>query len=221
MLNYLSHGSTLDAGTITVLIVDAATAMVLLSAGVRKLWRHFDFTRSIERYEILPAAFVGVVATAIIALEISLGVLLLLSSYLFRGLALATAIASGVLFAGFALAMTVNLIRGRAIPCGCGTTGFEVDINISWSHALRSMAVAILLVVLALVTGDQVVRLSEGEILISLGACLITLLAGSLLSYRRVSPSRSERRLIIDSVMSEMARRDAIVGGVLRMSGES
>jgi len=151
-------------------------AFLFVAAAWHKLSARGRFEAILRDYRLLPEFLVRPIAMLMPVIELTLG-LGWISGLSPRG----TALASAVLLATYALAMTINLVRGRIyIECGCGfgtSTGEE--------QALSSSLVArnILLIVLALLplaptTGRD---LGTFDFLVVVGSVLtaILLYAGS------------------------------------------
>jgi uncharacterized membrane protein YphA (DoxX/SURF4 family) len=110
-------------------------ASLFLSAGAAKLARRHEFERAVASYELLPAGLVRPVAFAIGPAELAGGLLLAL------GLATpATAALVATLLVILTAAVAVNLVRGRAIDCGC--FGVVAERRIGWSTVLRNVMLA-------------------------------------------------------------------------------
>jgi len=112
-------------------VAGALGAMMLVS-GAEKLRRHDDFLGTLAGYRLLPDAMLETAAWALGGLETALGVAFLLH--------LAPQVAGGVsacLFVVFAMAMAINLVRGRTdVSCGC-VPGLE-RTPLSWAGVGRS-----------------------------------------------------------------------------------
>jgi Methylamine utilisation protein MauE len=88
---------------------------VFLLASLPKLAAPRDFARAVANYQLLPFGFVRPVARWLPVLELTAAILLL------AGIALpVVAAGASVLLVAFATAVTINLLRGRLIECGCG-----------------------------------------------------------------------------------------------------
>ena len=87
---------------------------LFMVAALAKFRRMSEFAGAVQAYRLLPPQLGPVVARVIPLLEFAIGIGLLL------GLSIRVAAwgASGLL-AILALAMAVNLLRGRRIDCGC------------------------------------------------------------------------------------------------------
>jgi len=121
-------------------------AAVLLGAAVAKLRALEEFAGVVHNYRLLPELLARPVAYALPVLEIVLALGLLLDPTR-RPAAVATA----ALLAVFALAMAINLWRGRAhIDCGCFAAALKQ--RLSWALVARNavlIGLALLIVPLA------------------------------------------------------------------------
>lgn len=110
---------------------------IFVLAAIAKLPRRRAFEAAVASYAIGPRAVSAVVARALPPFELVCGTLLLLG--------LATRVAAGLLAAAlvvFAVAVAVNLARGRAIDCGCFTGA--APRTIAWGTVARNLALAAL-----------------------------------------------------------------------------
>ena len=117
---------------------------LLLLAGVTKLADREGFRRAVADYQVLPGGLERPFAALLPWLETTLGALLLLG----LGTAVAASLATP-LFLSFALAIGVNLRRGRHFDCHC--FGAVQSERIGWPALLRSAA--LVLVALAVAVG--------------------------------------------------------------------
>ena len=131
-------------GTSTGLLIRFVLGTMFLAAGASKLSDLGEFADAIKLYRIIPGATAGAVARMVAVTEVALGTVLLL------GIAIPSASVLGsALLIVFALAMAVNLIRGRRIPCGCKRESEPIQIK----HIVRNLlAVAALLFLAGLPT---------------------------------------------------------------------
>lgn len=98
------------------LIVAAALAVLLASAGLHKLRDARRFAAQLAAYRLLPGPIVAPAGALLAATELGLALALLIPQA--RPLA---ALGSAALLVVYAMAMAVNLARGRDhIDCGCG-----------------------------------------------------------------------------------------------------
>jgi uncharacterized membrane protein YphA (DoxX/SURF4 family) len=115
------------------------SALIFLSAAVGKMRFWTVFEGVVANYRLLPRALIPAVAYALPPLEALIGACLLL------GVAAPWApLAAAVLLGVFAIAMTVNLLRGRShIDCGCFQGALKQTLR--WPLVARN-AVLMLLV---------------------------------------------------------------------------
>jgi hypothetical protein len=114
-------------------------ALVFLIAGTSKVSAPRDFEKAIDGYRVVPTSLTAPVAAILPATEI-IGAL-----FLVLGIApQVTALAMAVALLAFTGGMSVNLIRGRVIDCGClGRVG---ERNISWFSAAVDLLLAVVAV---------------------------------------------------------------------------
>jgi hypothetical protein len=117
-------------------------ALVLLGAGLAKVGDREQFAQVVERYGIVPARYGARLAAGLPWAEIVVG------------LALAAGLAPAVsgwgataLVLGFAVAVGVNLARGRRFDCGCGGA---VNSQIGWPLLVRNLFLVAIGVAVAL-----------------------------------------------------------------------
>ncbi|CAN5887049.1 hypothetical protein BH23ACT12_BH23ACT12_12270 [soil metagenome] len=119
------------------LLIRFAFGTMFLAAGASKLSDLGEFADAIRLYRIIPGATAGAVAKTVAVIEVVLGVVLILGI----GIPFA-AVAGSILLVIFAIAMGINLIRGRQIPCGCKRESEPIQVK----HILRNvLSVAALL----------------------------------------------------------------------------
>lgn len=98
------------------LIIRAALSLLFGSAAAHKLRDVASFRIAVERYELLPPLWAVPVGAALIAAEVAIAVGLWLPR-----VAPVAAVAAAALLALYAVAIAVNLRRGRRdLDCGCG-----------------------------------------------------------------------------------------------------
>jgi hypothetical protein len=97
------------------LALRALLALLLGGAALAKLRDPRGFAAAVAGYRLLPAALATPAAAAFVAAE------LLLAAALWTPLRTEAALGAAALLALYALAIAVNLVRGRRdIDCGCG-----------------------------------------------------------------------------------------------------
>jgi uncharacterized membrane protein YphA (DoxX/SURF4 family) len=109
---------------------------LLLIFGLVKVTNIRQFIQTVAQYDLLPRLLVKPVSHLIAYLEVTLGALLL------AGVVVPSACrVSSLLFACFAVAISVNLARGRThISCGCFGSS---SVPISWGLASRNLLFAL------------------------------------------------------------------------------
>lgn len=127
-------------------------AMLLLAAAWHKLRSHARFSAALANYRLLPAPLSGPLAWLLPGMELVLGSCWLL--YVFVPQA---AIATAGLMSLYALAIAINLARGRVhIDCGCGgPAAGHAEQPISPGLVLRNVALALLAIVPAMPVGAR------------------------------------------------------------------
>ena len=95
----------------------AILGSLFLYAGIAKITDPMGFALSIYNYKLMPDSLINVAAILLPWLEVIVGGSLLLGIGATGSALIATA-----LFSIFACALTINLIRGLDIACGCFST---------------------------------------------------------------------------------------------------
>jgi uncharacterized membrane protein YphA (DoxX/SURF4 family) len=115
------------------LVARLVTGGVWIVAGVLKLPDPAGSVRAVRAYELLPEAVVPTVGYLLPALEVVVGLLLVLGL-----LTRTAAVVSSVLFVAFVVGIASAWARGLQIDCGCfGGGGFEAgaDEDYPWEIA--------------------------------------------------------------------------------------
>jgi uncharacterized membrane protein YphA (DoxX/SURF4 family) len=120
---------------------------LFLYSGIVKIADPLGFALSIYNYKLLPESLINVAAILLPWLEVIVGGSLLLGIGTGGGALIATA-----LFSIFACALTINLIRGLDIACGCFSTAANGG-SINWFYLLRDLG--LLLMSLQVLLFDQ------------------------------------------------------------------
>jgi hypothetical protein len=147
-------------------IADTICAMVLLIAGVMKIGSLSQFGLQIAAYQIVPTWTSKMAGYALPPAEIVVGASLFLLPQL--------SVAAIFLFVSFAIAVGVNLLRGRTeLRCGCfGATGRH---TISRAHLAGNLCLAFL----AFLTLTEGHRPTLPAFQIGVSAILLVLLASA------------------------------------------
>ena len=160
-------------------------AVLFVAAASHKLSARGRFEAILRDYRLLPEFLVRPIALLMPAIELTLGL-----GWISGLSPRATALASAVLLATYALAMTINLVRGRIyIECGCGfgtSTGEEQALSSSLV-ARNILLIGLALLPLAPTTGRD---LGTTDFLVVVGSVLTAILlyagSGQLIRNRAV-----------------------------------
>ena len=114
------------------LICRLTLAIIFFYAGIEKIIDPGDFAVAIYNYQLLPDCAINLSAIFLPWLEVLIAASLITGIFI-RGAALISAL----LFLTFATALTINLVRGLDISCGCfgASSG-----NISWLYLARDIS---------------------------------------------------------------------------------
>ncbi len=171
------------------LVLAVVTGAVVLGVGLVFLaaafghWRHRAVMAGVVgNYRLLPAWAVAPVAMLLPLVELALGIALLLAPVL-RVLALGAGLAAAGLLLVFALAMAVNLRRGRGfIDCGCGDP--DTRQPLSWWLVGRNVLLALPLLFAGLLWqplgGLDLLSVMTGGLAVALGYTLFNALVALL-----------------------------------------
>jgi len=107
-------------------------AIIFFYAGIEKIADPGEFAVAIYNYQLLPDIAVNTLAVILPWLEIIIATCLVTGFYV-RGAALI----SSALFLTFATALTINLLRGLDISCGCFGAASG---NINWLYLGRDLS---------------------------------------------------------------------------------
>ena len=114
------------------LIFRLTLAIIFFYAGIEKIIDPGDFALAIYNYQLLPDGTINLLAIFLPWLEV------LIAASLITGICIrGAALISALLFLTFATALTINLVRGLDISCGCfgASSG-----NISWLYLARDIS---------------------------------------------------------------------------------
>ena len=114
-------------------ILRISFGLLFLWSGGRKLFAPVSFADAVNAYGLLPEELVGVVAVAIMLIEVTLGTALVC------GYRVRPAVAAAcVLLCVFTAALISAVSGGRAIDCGC-SLGFEGGPSVGWGAIARNL----------------------------------------------------------------------------------
>jgi uncharacterized membrane protein YphA (DoxX/SURF4 family) len=106
-------------------------ATIFVLASVAKLARRSEFADAVRNYRLVPRGASEYVSRTLPTVELLVGV------FLFLGLEIrAVSALAALCLLVFIIAITVNLLRGRRIDCGC--FGLVTESHLSWFSAGRN-----------------------------------------------------------------------------------
>lgn len=168
-------------------IISIILAMLWCRAAINKLQASQEFAQLFAAYHLFPQSLAPSMAMILPCVELLVAVLLLLPARQIEG-----ALASAALLSIYAMAMVLNLLRGRNhIDCGCH---FGSSQSISWLLVTRNMVLACLSLILLLPLVTRL--LSGGDILLIGTFCFVIGLSGMMLqtlSNLRSAAMRAEQ----------------------------
>lgn len=109
---------------------------VFIVAALPKIAQPESFATSVEAYEMLPLAVVNLVAILIPWIELVCGLFLIGGAYVRPGSALLA-----FLLAVFVIAITIAVLRGLNINCGCFGEGSGSPVG--WNKVIEDLALMI------------------------------------------------------------------------------
>ncbi|WP_330254648.1 MauE/DoxX family redox-associated membrane protein [Nocardia sp. NBC_00565] len=118
---------------VLMVVVQVVVAVRLLAAGAGMVREPTATRIAVARYRIVPVSLLVPTAVVLPVAELAIGALLL------TGVTVQpAAFAAVVLHAAFAMAISVNLLRGRSFDCGCRGGGRVID----WTLVLQNLVAA-------------------------------------------------------------------------------
>lgn len=124
--------------TIVTMMIRLFLSVILCRAALHKLRDVKTFQAELAAYRLLPTLLLPITTILLIAAEILTAISLLNIAWI------VPAFAAAVLFFVYALAMTINLLKGRThIDCGCTgpllSSKERAKKTISWSLVIRNL----------------------------------------------------------------------------------
>lgn len=115
-------------------VATAICALVLLIAGASKLNDLHGFSQQVVMYKVLPSTLAHGVGHLLPRFEVALGAAMLFAP--------TVSVLAAALFIGFALAVGLNVLRGRTeLRCACfGVRGAR---TVTWTHVLTNISFAL------------------------------------------------------------------------------
>ncbi len=110
----------MDLGVITQFVDVVAQQIIgaiFIVAAVTKILARDEFIGIVYSYDLLPQRWASTFSLVLPWCELSVGIFLVLP--LPNAFSLVAIASSGLMLCSFAVAQTLNLLRGRIIPCGC------------------------------------------------------------------------------------------------------
>ena len=107
-----------------------AVAAVFLGACIAKIRDPEAFALAVNRYRILPGAFVNLVAIVLPWIELTCGLAVLAAPARLRA---AGAFLIAGMLAVFTVAISLNLFRGIEASCGCFSTRADAAVSDGWN----------------------------------------------------------------------------------------
>ncbi len=151
-------------------------AVLFIGAAWHKLSSLDRFEAVLRDYRLLPAFAIRPLSLLIPAIELTLGL-----SWISGLLPRITALASASLLATYALAMGINLLRGRIyIDCGCGFgASTESEQALSWSLVARNILLIGLAVLPLVAVAERDLGMTDYVVVVAGLLTAILLYAGS------------------------------------------
>lgn len=145
-------------------------AALFASAAISKLTSLEEFYGVVRNFRLVPEGVARAIAMVLPVAELAVAVGLLVTAF-----AVPAAVVAAVLLLGFAVAIGINVLRGRTqIDCGCFRNGMKQ--RISWAMVGRNIALtAMALGVVALLPTARATGLADLTTGILAGAVLILL----------------------------------------------
>jgi len=150
---------TVTTMNVAAMMIRLFLSVILLRAALHKQRNRLSFQAELKAYQLLPDSLVSIAAIALLITEAFTSLMLLNPDWNFP------ALIAAVLFGVYALAMLVNLLKGRnTIDCGCSGPLFSnkemAKKTISGSLVIRNL----LLMSLALFCTTSVNRGESGAL---------------------------------------------------------
>lgn len=126
--------------TILAAVAQVAVGVVFLWSPVPKLLDFGEFRRGILLYSVVPKYLATALAGIIVVAEAAVG----LSMVTGIGLVGGASAGMGLLFV-FGVAVSVNLVRGRTLPCFCSGASHETPISVRTLVKIVVLALGVVL----------------------------------------------------------------------------
>lgn len=151
-MEYCRGGASMDQTVVLALLFATRLTVceVLLVAGISKLQQIALFSRLVGEYRIVPIRYAHLSAWTVVGGELLTSVALLVPQS-----AAFAMLAAAALFSTFAVAICVNLIRGRSNPCGCFGSSTEPISAVTLTRVALLLTIVILSLSLDHFSGEE------------------------------------------------------------------
>jgi hypothetical protein len=124
--------------TLATIIIRLFLSIILIRAALHKIHNRKVFQMELSAYQLLPASLLSLSTFVLMVTEAFTAITLLNSAWIIP------ALISAVLFSIYAIAMAINLLKGRTnIDCGCSgpilSSTERAKKNISWLLVFRNL----------------------------------------------------------------------------------
>ncbi|OGU27364.1 MAG: hypothetical protein A2057_10440 [Ignavibacteria bacterium GWA2_35_9] len=106
------------------LVIRIVTGFIFLYAGIEKISDAEGFARTINNYKLLPFSFTNMAALTLPWIEVTTGILLIFGIRVKENAFIISA-----LLGIFIIAISISLLRGLNIDCGCFGTSSGIKIG--------------------------------------------------------------------------------------------
>ena len=169
------------------LVLSYLLAALFLVSGIAKVLRIADFREAVAGYNLVASSMVGPIATAVPAMELTIGM-----AFVIGAQRLVVALLAGTMVLVFTMAVVVNLWRGRRIDCGC--YGISRERRTGWPTVSRNVMFLIATLCLVVIARSQSPTALDSQISLPAAIVVTTILAiaqvGSVARQVRESAQR-------------------------------
>lgn len=189
-------------------VCQGAIGLLLTAASLGKILNVRGFTRTVINYALIPSAWAPFLAAGLPIFEFALGLCLIVRAFIPW-----TSILVALLFLTFALAISINIKRGRQhIPCGC--FGLSQRNELTWYLVGRNFFLA--LVTLFGAEGKRGLQVHSGEgdigITSAVDSGMILLTSASLLATWILVRTFTNLRQLPGKPLATLSRPEPPVG---------
>ena len=118
------------------LILRLVVGIIFIYASMTKIPYPAEFAKNVEAYRLFPFWSINVIAVFLPWMEMICGIFLIIGL-----MTRASAAVLAVLTAGFTISLTINVVRGSPISCGCFDS---VGAQIGWYDVIRDFVLFLL-----------------------------------------------------------------------------